>query len=128
MIEQSAEIVEVGSLVRKYLFRFVNQAVHLSQHRVLILLISRGVRLLDIRGKTCKTCKEHQKIAVELLFSLWRNYYGKHLVAVRIKVDSVESAKGCRNLILPAARLAAKHSFKINRLVCKLSLVGVFSL
>lgn len=52
--------------------------------------------------------KEHHQILIELFFSLWRNNYRKNLITVSIEIDTVEAAKRCSNLILPATSFLAE--------------------
>ena len=50
------------------------------------------------------------------------------MVAPFVEIDSVESAEGRGNLVLPASRLVAKSSFKINCVVGKLLFGTVLTL
>ena len=126
VIKHPTKIIEVIVLVRQNTLRIINERKHFLKLSSLILL-TYSVCFLHIGRETSKARKEHHQILIKLLFAFCRNDNRQYFVAICIEVDAVETAKGSRNLILPATGLLTQVSLKVNCFVRQLFLVRIFA-
>ena len=127
MVKQITKIIKALILICQNFFCLVHKGVHFLQ---LLSLVDGSyiIGLLNIRRKTRETGKEHQQVSIKLFFTLWANDNRKYLIAIRIEVDAIKTAKGCSNLILPAASLITKNTLKIDGFISQLLLICILAL